>query len=299
MAQALTTQFLFRRWSNQAAPAGGSDPVLQAMIDLVSTAVATRLDRTFESATYRKWHNGTGTPTLQLDQWPVLALYGLGVSYQNAITITNTSAQYAAIQTTETGFTLFFVTAGIETESTLLFVTYPTVTLLAAAVNALSGWSATVLSNLGSQPSAIIRPRLTGTCVSPDTFDIEIPDQYEQCRFCERTNRTIERRYGSIFPPGLSNIFVWYKAGYTLPVDNANHTALTTVGTVPLDLTQACNAIVKAVIDGSDDILGASSGGAIGDFGYQLTAGGRSILSVALDENMPALLPYRNLHLGV
>lgn len=299
MAQALTTQFLFRRWSNQAAPAGGNDAVLQAMIDLVSAAIAVRLERTFESTTYRKWHNGTGCPTMPLENWPVSAVYGLGVSCKDCLTVENTAAQFASITTTETGVTLFAVTSGTELPTTLTYAAYPTLAMLAAAINLVSGWSATVLSNLGSQPSAIIRPRLTGTCVSPDTFNLEIPDQYEECRLSARTNYTIERRHGSCFPGGLSNIFVWYKAGYTLPVDNAPHTALSTEGTVPLDLTQACNAIVKAVIDGSDDILGASAGGTIGDYGYQLTAMARSIISKAIDDNMPALMPYRNLRLGM
>ena len=116
---------------------------------------------------------------------------------------------------------------------------------------------------------------------------------------CANTERSIERRYGTPFAMGLSNIFVWFKAGYTLPVDSSTHDSLATAGTIPSDLSHAVNAIVKAMIDGSDDILGASEGGNVADYNYRITPGGRSILSRAIEENMPALMPYRRVALGV
>lgn len=53
------------------------------------------------------------------------------------------------------------------------------------------------------------------------------------------------------FPPGQSNVFVWYKAGYTLPAPLNSNSAPTTAGDVPTDLTLICNSIVKEVFDDS------------------------------------------------
>lgn len=303
MSERLTTQFLYKRWANQATPSGtsaGDDPVLQAMIDIVSDAVAARLDRKFETATIREWLNGTGTRVIQLRLWPVRQIYGLGVSSQDVLEIENTTAQYASCYVSETGLSLQSVTSGVQTlTAELTWATYPTITLLAAAVAAVSGWTSSVMTGMGDQPSNMIRPGLTGYCVSPDTFTLEIPDEIEECRLCANTERSVERRFGSVFPAGLSNIFAWYRAGYTLPVDNSEHSNLATAGDVPGDLTQAVNTIVKAVIDGSDDLLGGSQGGSVGgDYSYTLTEGGRSILSKAIDEAMPVLQRYRRLALG-
>lgn len=303
MSQALTTQFIYNRWSDQVQPlSGANNSALQAMINTASDAVATRLDRTFELTARRVWLNGSGGRVMQLPHWPVQEVYGLAVSSQDCIEITNTSAVFASVYTTETGVRLHAInSAGTETNTPeITFAAQPTIIAMANAITAIgSGWSATVLSSLGTKTSSLIRPRLTGQCVHPDTFTLEIPDEFEESRMCANTERSIERRYGAPFAMGLSNIFVWFKAGYTLPVDDATHSSLAIAGDVPSDLSQAVNAIVKAMIDGSDDILGASEGGNVADYNYRLTPGGRSILSKAIEENMPALMPYRRVALGI
>ena len=303
MSEPLTTQFLYNRWAGQSIPSGsqvGNNLVLQAMIDTVSDAVAVRLDRTFAVATRREWLDGSGTQTIQVHHWPIQMIYGLGVSSQDCLELWNTSGQFASCYTTDTELNLYSMVNGVEIiVAELTWAAYPTLTLLAAQIALQSGWSAKVLSNLGTKPSITIRPLLTGYCVYPDTFILETVDEFEECQKCAQSDRSIQRRYGVPFPPGLSNVLLWYKAGYTLPVDNTDHASLSVAGTVPSDLTQAINAIVKAIIDGSDDLLGGSQGGSIGDYNYQLSPSARSIMSVALAENMPALMPYRRVAYGI
>ena len=308
MSEALTTQYLWKRWANQVLPSGtntGDDPVLHAMIDMVSDAVASRLDRKFAAAEICEWLNGSGTRVMQVRHWPIQQVFACGVSSQDAIQIKNTAAQFASVATSETGISFQSITAGASANNSLTYATYPTLTLLVAAINNLSGWNATVLQGMvnyyaiGDQPSILLRPGMTGYCVAPDDFTIEIADQIEECRVCARTERSIERRYGSPFPMGLENIFLWYKAGYDLPVDAADHASLATVGNLPSDLTHAVNIVVKAVIDGSDDLLGGAQGGTVGTgYTYQLAPGGRSALSIAMDEVMPLLQRYRRLAVG-
>lgn len=295
---ALTTQFLFKRWTNQKIPPGGDDQALQAMIDLASAAIERRLERTFEVGTFREWHNGTGTRTIQVKNQPIVAVYGMATSSSDAMTLTNSGAQYAACSTSDTGLTLFSVVGGVEVATTILWTSATTLNALAAAVAQVSGWSASVLSNYGTKSTTLLRPRLTGYCVQPDTFTLEIADQFDEVRQTDQTERSIERRHGSPFPVGLSNVFLWYRAGYTLPVDNTGHTELAVVGNLPLDLTQGVNAVVKAVVDGSDELLGGAQGGTIGGYNYYLAqmggAAGRGILGMAIDENMRTFMPYRN-----
>jgi hypothetical protein len=158
-----------------------------------------------------------------------------------------------------------------------------------------SGWTADAGSDHVSLSTLLIRPRQSGTCITPDTFDLCVADDWYDVRLVHGTNATVELDSCMSFPRGSSNLLAWYSAGYTLPVDNANHVGLDTVGTLPEGLVDCVNKIVKASLDGlDDDIGGAQSASYGGDYSYNLAENGRSAVAAAVKAAMPLLIKYAN-----
>lgn len=311
----LTTQFLYRTAFKKTAPTSGNDNSLAQWITAVSDAVERECDRTFSVTTYKKWLDGSGTGNIVLPDYPVNSVFGISICTSNAMEVTNTTAKHASISTELTGIRLYSIsTLGVETDTLVLYSAYPIISSLAAAISAVSGWSATVLSGMGDEPSILIKPYLQGMCVSPDTYDIEVASEFEPVRIRSESDRVIERTFsgdasiwypatlqaqGAIFPEGRSNIFVWYKAGYTLYVDNAQHNGFATTGTLPASLIHIVNTIVKGVEDAVTLNLGGVSSENIGDYSYSLDPAGAAILQKLIDDHSAVLTPFKRLCLWV
>ena len=99
--------------------------------------------------------------------------------------------------------------------------------------------------------------------------------------------------WGTCFPWGRQNIFAHYSAGYTLPVDNADHTALTTAGTLPDDLILITDNILKCVMDASKQTLGAYKFEQIKSYEYRLDDQARSVLSLTIQDSANVLDYYK------
>ena len=73
-----------------------------------------------------------------------------------------------------TGLQLSSVTSGVETDTTLLFAAYPTLATLAAAINALAGWTASA-GAFGAWPStALITANTAQGAMSSDGCELEV-----------------------------------------------------------------------------------------------------------------------------
>lgn len=246
MANELTTLFLFRQHAGLSADAT-RDALLERLITDVSAAIGSACNRTFGATTYKAWIDGTGEWYLRLPQWPVTNIYQICTDTDTACTIEYTgSGEYADLSFDGTTVTLHSVgTDGVETTSTLAVATYKTVTTLAAAIAAVSGWSATVETDMGTFPSALIRPIMAADVLTTSSYDLEVPtDPVAGVRLAQDTNRLVEAEDLETWPEGSQNVFVWYKAGYTLPVDDGTHESLQTAGNVPGGLVLAANECV-------------------------------------------------------
>lgn len=291
----LTTIFLYRQWLG-TTPNTGADAKIASAIANASTAIEKYLDRTIGIATYVKWLDGCGTPQILVPQWPINNLFGVATTASDVMAVTNTTASFATCSVTATGLVLkWYDTSGdLQSDSTCLWATYKTVTTLAAAVNALgSGWSATIATGCGSYPTAFIKPDVQGPCHDSDTVDLYVPDTWAEARVGAESDRIIEYIDSYVFPVGRSNIMVWWSAGYTLPADNSGHSAISTAGNVPGDLTAVCNAITKAVLDQASVSLGGIQSESIGNYSYSLSTAGAAAISAAILQHRDTLQPYR------
>lgn len=298
----LTTRSLYK----EAYGTSADSDLLDAIIPQASAAIERHLDRTLELTTYRRWFDGTGCNRMLLTEWPITRVYGISLDYDTALRVKHTSASMATVMVDSTAVRLFSVnaTTGAETDSELLFTAYPTVTLMAAAITAL-GWSCTTESGYSTLPSSTFRTNAAQYAVSPSEADIEIADESETINVAVETDRMIRRISGTtmstqnwdntelIFPAGIGNVFVWWKAGYTFPVDNAAHTGRDTAGNVPLPLTMVCNAIARAMFLNVGVDTGGMQSANMTDFSYTLAENGRAIADQVLKEYANTLNKYR------
>lgn len=172
--------------------------------------------KTFEVTSYKERYNGTGTPYLYVDNYPIVSLSRLAVLTDNAINITNTVASaYATVSIDSTTLTL--CKDGVNTLITL--ASYPTLAQLVAAINAVTGWSAALeMTTYSSYPTSVLQPRMGLSCGNNRTVYLEMPDDGEY-------DFEIRAKEGEIylaagFPEGENNVYVEYTAGYaTIPDD--------------------------------------------------------------------------------
>lgn len=269
---------------------------VNAALDAASQAIANACGgRLFEVTTYRQWLDGYGDELLYLPHWPIVRLYGCSTYAQDAIEVKFTgTGQHAQIMTEAAQVVLLSVASGVETETELTYAAYPTLGTLATAIAAVTGWTATVASGLSNYPSAWIRNGVSLFCLSPDTADLEIPDETNEAQAVAESDRAVRRLGGIGWPDGRSNVYAHWKAGYTLPVDGNGHESLTTAGTVPEDLQAVCNMIAKGLLDAASQNQGGLQSESIGgDYSYSISEGGRGVLAKLCAEHAGTLAAYK------
>jgi hypothetical protein len=272
----VTTPFLYRQFAGLTKDST-RDPKIAALIDGVCDEIAIACNRTFSLATYREWLNSYGSARIRLDNWPIKQLYQVSIGATDALIVTyNGDGMHADASFDGTSVLLHDIdSVGVETDSTLAASDYPTLTLMAAAITALDDWTGSVLGSVGATPTQLMR---------------------------QQTNRMIEcvYDYGALdfaiggdtaAVGGYRNVFVWYKAGYTLPVDSSDGTKLSTAGDVPKGLTTVANQIIKDVYDMSISDASATSESLDG----HTIAFGQWTRSI-IDRRLSDLSPYRNLN---
>lgn len=292
----LTTPYLFGTYAGLDQSETSSKQI-QQIITGVSKAIERFCDRTFTVTTYKQWLNGTGESWILLPEWPVDRIYGISSGQTTSVLkVKNTADKFATVEAKTTGLYLFSVNdAGTETDNELLYSSNATIDDLSTAINALSSWEATIQSGQDDEPSVMIKPTAGEYALTPDYVDIEIAYETTQTRLVDDTDRMVERPGGVKFWPGSSNIFAWWKAGYTLPEDDDQHTKLETEGDLPKDLTQVANIICKAVYDSAEQDIGSAKKQDTIDYKTELEEGARGIISKMLEESAQTLTPYRRL----
>jgi hypothetical protein len=146
---------------NCAAAIASDERTIEAMLAAASDAVRKWCRRDFAVNAYDELCNGSGQSRLLLRQYPVLAVESVRYAPQTVMGITNTTASnvQARVSVERDGLRLVRVSAGVKVvDTSVTWALYPTLTQLAAAVNALgNGWVATVVgdaTNFGAWPSA-------------------------------------------------------------------------------------------------------------------------------------------------
>lgn len=294
MAKNLTTVFLYRQYAEITTDTQ-TDLMLTRLIDQVSQAIAAYCDRTFELTTYKQWLDGTGRSFLALPQWPVTRLLGASTDTTDVGRLQFTGGTWATTTLKDGVLYLDSIdTAGAETSEEITLASFPIMSGLATEVGTKTGWTLTVDGDNGTQPSTLLRPFDGQWALSTDDIDLEIAEETDAVRLIESSNQQIEYPSGRAFPSGSQNVFVWYKAGYTLPVDNTNHTKLTTDGNVPDDLTLIANEILSAVFNAAGEAFTGVASEKIGNYSYTLGEGAQSAIQSSVMDHSAALTPHRS-----
>jgi len=186
----------------------GNDTLLTSMVSMVQSMWDNLTEKTWGQTTHEERYNGTGD-ILVLRNYPVTSIDYISTGQDEAIKIGNTGTHSTAtVAVTSTGLVLAL---DGSPDSTVLFVTYATMTTVVAAVNALgSGWSASVQGSYGDWKSTELLIRYSSSCFA--SVYLYVPGNY-------LANFTFDTDSGKIvsscLPEGHQNIYVKYTAGYT------------------------------------------------------------------------------------
>jgi hypothetical protein len=227
----------------------GQDSLLSTLITAYSEAIEKYCRRRFVSTSYDELYDGNGERRMLLRQYPIQSVQAVRYRPVTVLKITNTTAAnvQARVSVLSTGLQLVSVNAGIKTTVTagLTFAGNPTLTALAAAVNAVgNGWSAQVVgdsTNYGGWPSADLYvpasygDTLEGSgtlqsqgalqCVAGSFAELKMHTYELQgyqwdargwlLRAIPYTDPELLHPEDLIFPVGINNFRVQYTAGYT------------------------------------------------------------------------------------
>lgn len=207
------------------------DTLLGNLITGATDVIERHTNRTFQQASYDDVYDGNGLRLLILDHFPIISIDSIRSTPLNVMTVQNTSTAVsrATVRVTTTGVTLTSVTSAVTSTTPLLFATYTTLTALATAIGAVSGWTATVTTNYETYSSADLRAvqgslnaKLTPAWLilhSQDINDFRV----------EEDTGVIDYPY--VFHRGSGNWRVIYTANFAV---------------VPESIKQACRELVHA-----------------------------------------------------
>lgn len=170
------------------------------------------------ATSYKEQYDGTGGNYLSLDNYPITAVNRLSIDTDDAISILNTNTgAVASVSVSSSAVSLY----KDGTTTSLSFTTYSTLTTLVAAINATSGWSASLMSsNFGSYPSTVLMTKFGLSSINNNTVYLPMPSEDSEDDFdVDVATGIIYSPFG--FPAGRRNIFVDYSAGYSTIPDDA------------------------------------------------------------------------------
>ena len=147
------------------ASLNGTNPAyLASLITAASDAVRRACSRDFSQTSYSEYYSGGIyiREPLRLRQFPVLEITRVATNPRPALLVQNVdngANQRATVETTPTSLRVTRIASAATITNDLPFTTYPTLALMASAINALGGgWSAQVIDQFANWPAADLKP---------------------------------------------------------------------------------------------------------------------------------------------
>jgi len=219
------------------------DPIFERLINSASDFLARYWNRTLPATTYTLERYDGGGEKLFLRNFPVTAITQVSQGELGIIRIkyTSTTAYNAYVSVSTTGVALNVDGTPVAEKT---FALNATMQAMATALNAESGWEASVISSLyNGYPSARLFKKLNRFALNAYTY-LEMPDQ-------PLDDYDVDYDRGIIYLPsgfnkGFQNIYVSYAAGFASD-------------SIPSSAEQICIELVKYKYDGIDKDTGLSS----------------------------------------
>lgn len=245
----LSTIYLFRQ---QKTSTTMTDDEISLAIGTASVIMEHYLDRQLEYQMYRTWKNGTGDNSILLDEWPITRVYQVSSCVRNLAEIKVNDAanvDWVVLDISSTGLdSTFWYPGGDEVP----IDEYHNLTELLDQLDLEKDLDGNKLfdcrlteDRFGTVPTMYLRPESL-QCVKRTYSDIwglysELPSKFT---LDLDTNRGVYTDFP--MSVGISNVFCWYSAGYTLPIDNEDHTGLVDDDyTLPYDLITIINSLAN------------------------------------------------------
>jgi hypothetical protein len=244
-AYALTTLVGVKRHMNISATT--YDTKLTELINFVSAQIETITGRKFKARDYRLWFNGMDQKRLVLRNPPVQTINRLSYGAANALTLSYTGSAIRANASVYNdpeayeagGVKLVSVSsAGTRTTNSLTFASYPSVSTLVAAIDAVTDWTATTVVDF---PSYDLKPTGAQDALNKTVY-LNYPDIDENgytvdyrralVEFSRSADWPWEQGCRMTFPDRHQDILCEYRAGYE---------------TIPGDVELVCREMVKEV----------------------------------------------------
>jgi hypothetical protein len=229
------------------------DTILEQYIDHATAKIERWIGRQILVRNYFEWYGGNDVRSVRVKQYPINNVVGVYTGLAAALTIASTVSSDIRLTvsintdplgtvsngTLAPGVTLTRTTsAGTTTTNTLTFATYPDTTSLVAAINAITGYSATVST---AMRCAQLHPRaggdikmatvmLTGVNVSSEF----VYDSYLGIVTIRQDAFPTMASDSARFPPALLSTLIEYSAGYTVVPDDIHQACLVIAGTMYL-----------------------------------------------------------------
>lgn len=129
---------------------------VSSLLAAADAAAKSYLRRNLESGTYTEQVRAARVGDwMHLGEWPVTTVNQVSVAKSQAMDVWNSGAARAQITVTSTAIILKEFVSGVWSTTTLLFATYPTLTLLRAHIAGLDRWDAAMSSEVtGEEPSS-------------------------------------------------------------------------------------------------------------------------------------------------
>lgn len=203
------------------------DSVLTQLVDDVSERIKTYCGRTLEAADYCEYHTLCGDRKLYVRNWPLIEVKRVAFGTQDAITLSYGGTDIRArVQVTESAIVLTTIDAsGSETESTVDFATYPTISTAVTQINTVSNWTAT--NALGSADGLACNLWPIGGLDASSSVNLTWPDQDNSTYEVDHASGGIFLQTRNDFAVGAGGAgrmsgryLVEYRGGYaTIPGD--------------------------------------------------------------------------------
>lgn len=242
------------------------DVLMDSCIDRATARMERYMGRNIMQRTYVQWYGGSGARNIRLREYPANSIQGVYTGATIALTVKSTvtddiratvSINADPIGTGAAGMTLSRMTlTGALTSTTLAFSTNGDVTALVAAINLLTGFSATVGLNM---QTAQMHPMI-GDCLSSAVV---------------LTGADVGVEYGYDSLQGILSVrsdpFWWPREFQYLHERNLSLVTMYTAGyaTVPDDMEQACLEISRYIFQTRKTNTNVKSE-SLGDYSYTL-----------------------------
>lgn len=251
-ASALTSLASVKRYMNISVST--YDTILTELINQISARIERITGRKFAAANYNEWVNPAGEDWITVRNWPIINVGRVRYSSETAISATYSGSDIEAavsVYYDENGGSGYaklvsVSAAGSETNNTFSFATYPTLSTLVTAMDAISGWTVTRSASRDGM-SVSLHP-MAGMDAKNTTGELYAVTEYDLIARVDHRRGMLQATRG--YGPRL----ISYRGGYE---------------TIPDDVSGVCNQMVQAAYQmGLVNPLLASE--SIPDYSYSL-----------------------------